>query len=259
MASVKFGVGLGGSLAVVTLNRPERSNAFTLGMLRELSDIVRGLNDSEKVRVVMVMGEGKAFCAGADLKEASEAGGLSTYLGKMAKSFHNVLEVLTQCPAVVLTVVDGPAAGGGFSLAMAGDVRWATPEAKFRVGYGRVGLTVDGGLSWRLPRLIGMAQAQRLLLEDPDIDADEAMALGLVQETMAATDLKSGVQGLVERISRQSRLAVRRNRQLLVDSGARTFAEALEAEAVMLKTSAAGKDGEEGIRAFLEKRPPAFR
>jgi 2-(1,2-epoxy-1,2-dihydrophenyl)acetyl-CoA isomerase len=256
--SIKLQVGMGGLVAKVTLNRPDRLNAFDREMLRELGDIVRGVGDSEKLRVLVITGEGKAFSAGGDLQAAKKSDSVSNYLGGLARSFHTVLEYLAQSPALVVTLVNGPAAGGGLSLALAGDVRLALPEAKFRAGYGRVGLTVDGGLSWRLPRIVGLPQAQRILFDDPEIDADEAQALGLVHHVVPASDVVKAIDERVERMKGQSRFAVQRNRQLLLESQGRSLSESYEVEATLIKTAAGTKDGAEGVAAFVEKRPPKF-
>lgn len=258
MSSIKLQVAQGGLVAKVTLHRPERYNAFDRGMLRELGDMVRGVAETSKLRVLVVTGEGKAFSTGADLGAAKASDSVSNYLGSLARAFHGVLEALQSSPALVVTLVNGPAAGGGFALAMAGDLRWAFPEAKFRLGYGRVGLTLDGGLSWRLPRLVGLAQAQQMVFEDPDLDADQAQAMGLVHRVMAPSEVTKAVEELVARAQVQSRSAILRNRQLLLDSGGRGLAQAFEAEAVLIKTSAGTQDGREGIGAFVEKRPPKF-
>jgi 2-(1,2-epoxy-1,2-dihydrophenyl)acetyl-CoA isomerase len=256
--AIKLQVAMGGQVAKVTLNRPDKLNAFDREMLRELGDIVRGVSESEKLRVVLIMGEGKGFCAGGDLEAAKASGETSNYLGKLATSFHNVLDTLASSPALVVTVVSGIAAGGGMALAMAGDLRVATPEAKFRLGYGRVGLTMDGGLSWRLPRIIGLTQAQRMVFTDPEIDADEAHALGLVHQVTPGSELPTAMQGLVDAVKKQSRGSILKHRQLLQDSQGRTLAQSYEAEAISLKASAGGNDGREGVAAFVEKRPPNF-
>jgi len=258
MSTIKIQVAMGGTLAKISLARPDKYNAFDRDMLRELSEIVRGVTDSAKCRVVVITGEGKGFCAGADLAAAKSSDSLSSYISETVKSFHYVLATLAESPAVVVTLVNGPAAGGGFSLALAGDIRWALPEAKFRAGYGRVGLPVDGGLSWRLPRLVGMAQAQRILFEDPDIDADEAQALGLVHHVIPQSELVKAFETLVEKTKLQSRSIFAKNRKLLLEGQSRTLAASYEAEALAMKIAAGLPDGREGIEAFVAKRPPKF-
>lgn len=258
MGSIKIQVAMGGMLAKISLGRPEKYNAFDRDMLRELAEIVRGVTDSAKCRVVVITGDGKGFCAGADLAAAKKSDSLSTYVGETVKSFHYVLSTLAESPAVVVTLVNGPAAGGGFSLALAGDLRWALPDAKFRAGYGRIGLPVDGGLSWRLPRIVGMAQAQRILFEDPDIDADEAQALGIVHQVIPQSELVKAFETLVEKTKLQSRAIFAKNRKLLLEGQARTLAASYEAEAMAIKIAAGTPDGREGIEAFVAKRPPKF-
>lgn len=258
MASVKLQVQMGGLLARLTLSRPERFNAFDRETLRELGDMARGIAESDTVRVVTITGEGKAFSAGADLRAAMLSDSVSNYLGSLVKGFHSVLETLAACPALVVTVMNGPAAGGGFSLAMAGDIRIGLPEAVMRCGYGRVGLTVDGGLSWRLPRLIGMTAAQWMLFEDPDLTAEQALQMGLLHKVVPAADLDKTVGELVERTKLQSRNAIFRNRQLVLESAGRTLAQTFEAEASTMKAAAGTQDGREGIQAFVQKRVPNF-
>ncbi len=146
----------------------------------------------------------------------------------------------------------------GVSLALAGDIRIGTPEAKFLVGYGRAGLSVDGGLSWRLPRIVGMAQAQRLIIEDPGIGAEEARAMGILHRVVPATDIPKAIEETAGRLKLQPRAVILRNRELLLGGQARTFAASLEAETILIKTSAGTEDGREGVRAVVEKRPPRF-
>jgi 2-(1,2-epoxy-1,2-dihydrophenyl)acetyl-CoA isomerase len=258
MSAIKLQVASGGTVAKITLSRPDKFNAFHREMMRELGDLIRGVGESEKVRVLVITGEGKAFCAGADLAAAKASDSLSNYLGSLAKGFHSVLETLLTCPAIVVTLINGPAVGGGLALALAGDLRWAYSEATFRLGYGRIGLTLDGGLSWRLPRLVGLSTAQSWVYEDTDYSADEAHALGLVHRILAPSEVVKAVETLVERAKLQSRASIWRNRQLLLEAGGRSLAQSFEAEALLLKTSAGTQDGHEGVAAFLEKRPPKF-
>jgi 2-(1,2-epoxy-1,2-dihydrophenyl)acetyl-CoA isomerase len=259
MGSIKVMVQMGGTVARVTLNRPDRGNAFDREMLREMGDVVRGVGDSEKVRLLVLEGAGGAFCSGADFQAA--VGGTdsaSNYLGALSKALHSVLGYLAACPAVVMTVVDGPAMGGGLGLALAGDLRVGTPGARFAVGYGRAGLSVDGGLSWRLPRLVGMAQAQRMLFEDPVVGAEEARAIGIIHRVVPATELPKMLEEVAQRVKLQARSVVARNRDLLLNNQVKTLQAALEAEMILLKTSSATEDGAEGVRAAAEKRPPKF-
>lgn len=258
MGAVKLMVQMGGQVARITLNRPEKQNAFDREMMREMGDLVRGVGDSEKIRILLVDAVGEAFCAGADFAAVVASDSLSNYMSALSKSFHSVIDYLASSPALVVTYVNGPATGGGFSLALAGDLRLASPAAKFRAGHGRNGLSMDGGLSWRLPRLAGLGQAQRLIFEDAEIEAEEARALGLVHRVVAPADLPKTLEDLISRLKPQSRSSIARSRELLLGSQARTLAQALEAETVVVKTSTGMSDGQEGLRAFAEKRPPKW-
>lgn len=260
MSAIKTQTEMDGRLLRVTMCRPERLNAFDYRTLRQLGDVLRGLSGKGKVRVLALTGEGTdAFCAGGDLHAAAASHSVSYFLGNLARAFHVVLASLGSCPALVVTLVNGVAAGGGFSLALAGDLRIGTPDAWFSAGYGRVGLTVDGGLSWRLPRIVGMAQAQRILYEDPEVTAEGAKELGLLHRVTPVEEVGKAIEEIVERVSLQSPGAIVRTRQLLLEGGARSLALTYEAEAMMMKTSAATKDGREGIQAFIEDRPPVFK
>lgn len=257
MGSLRIQAALERGLVRVTLDRPDKFNAFDTHLLRELGEAARSISES-KARLVVIDGEGKAFSAGGDLAAAAASGNMSGYLGTLARQFHAVLEAIASIDAVILTYANGPAVGGGFALALAGDLRYASPDAKFRLGYGRAGLTVDGGISWRLPRVVGLAQAQRLAIEDPDVAADEALALGLVHDVFPQADLAKKCESILENLRRQGRMAVARNRNLLHAGASRTLQEALDAEAETMRLSAGTADGMEGIKAFVEKRPPKF-
>ncbi|MBI2898603.1 MAG: enoyl-CoA hydratase/isomerase family protein [Planctomycetes bacterium] len=244
-------------LARITLSRPDRLNAFDGPMLRELGRAVRQAAEA-RARLVVLDGAGGAFSAGGDLAATVGSGSISGHLGALARQFHAVLQSLADLDAVVMTVVGGAAVGGGFSLALAGDLRYATPDARFRLGYARAGLTVDGGISWKLPRLVGLAQAQRIFIEDPDIGAEEARALGLVHDIVAPADVPRRCEKTLENLRQQGRGAVARNRKLLLAGAAAAWSDALDAEAESMRRSAGTADGMEGIRAFVEKRPPKF-
>jgi len=169
-----------------------------------------------------------------------------------------VLLDLERLPSVVATYVNGVAAGGGVALAIAGDVRWASPEARFRLGWGRVGLSFDGGISWRLSRLVGLAHAQRLVFEDPDVDAAEAVRLGIVHRVVGAEGVEGALGELLGRLALQAPGAVARNKALFYRGLEGSFRSALGREERAMLVRAASAEGREGVRAFCEGRPPGF-
>ena len=251
MSAIRVTDMLGGKLVRIALSRPDRLNAMDLPMLRECEQAIRDA-EVRRPRAIVIDGEGKAFSAGGDLTLDPEA------LGALASQFHVCVGLLAASPAAVVTLVRGAAAGGGFALAIAGDLRIGTPEARFRIGYGRVGLSVDGGISWRLPRLVGLAQAERLLLEDPDVDAAEAVRLGLLHRVIEPRQVAQTMEDLVKRLELQARGSVARNKSLLASSLEGTLAEALVREQKAMAEGAGSADGREGMAAFREKRGAKF-
>lgn len=251
MPSVRLSEHFDGRLFRVTLSRPERLNAFDLGMIDELEQAL-GVAEVRRPRAIAIDSEGKAFSAGGDLSIGPEA------LPMLASRFHDCIAILAASPAAVVTIVRGVAAGGGFALAIAGDLRIGTPEARFRIAYGRAGLSVDGGISWRLPRLVGLADTQRLMFEDPDVDAQEAVRLGLLHRVVEPGGVDAALEAVVKRLELQARGSIARDKALLARSLEGTLQAALEDEQRRMAEGASSADGREGITAFREKRPPRF-
>lgn len=257
MSSIRSSAEGAGKPARLVLCRPERLNEFTLEGVEEALWALAELQAASP-RMVVVTGEGRSFCAGGDLRWAAGTPDAAETLGRLAGRFHEFLKRIQGFPAPVLTLVNGVAAGGGYALALAGDLRWGTEEARFRLGYGRAGLSVDGGLSWRLPRIVGLAQAQRILFEDHEVRADEALRIGLLHRVVAPSAVERELAELLERLSSQGREATLRSRSLLAGSLAGTLGEAMEREERSMAERAASAEGREGLAAFVEKRPPRF-
>jgi 2-(1,2-epoxy-1,2-dihydrophenyl)acetyl-CoA isomerase len=244
---------LDGRLARVAFERKERLNAFDISLMRELEEGLReALKERPAPRAITIETGGPPFSAGGDLSCGAES------LAALATQFHVVMELIEDAPMPVVTVVEGIAAGGGFALAIAGDCRIGTTLSRFRIGYGRAGLSVDGGISWRLPRLVGLAQAQRLLYEDPDIGPEEALKLGLLHQVVDTWDVQKALRMFVERLELQSPLSVARNKRLLRAGLDGPLADALRREQAGIAEGAAGADGREGIAAFIGKRKPEW-
>jgi 2-(1,2-epoxy-1,2-dihydrophenyl)acetyl-CoA isomerase len=251
MPAIRLADESGGRRVRITLARPERLNAFDFAMLRELEQALLDAA-ARRPRAIVIDGEGKAFSAGGDLSIGADA------LPDLARQFHVCLRLIHAAPAPVVTLVGGVAAGGGFSLAAAGDMRLGTTQARFRIAYGRAGLSIDGGLSWRLPRLVGLAQAQRLLVEDPDLDAEEACRLGLLHRVVDPAAADAALDELTGQLELQARGSLARDKALLARALESTIEEALAREERAIAESASSPDGREGIAAFREKRPPKF-
>lgn len=242
-----------GPVGRIRLNRPDRYNAFTVDMLVRLAECLERFGRDEGIRVVLLEAEGKAFCAGADLTAVAE---MPTALGRVVQEYHRSLRAIARMPKPVVVAVNGVAAGGGFSLAIAADYRLASDRATFTLGYMKAGLPLDGGSSRRLRRLAGTAETERLVYTNPTLSAEEARRLGLVHEVVAAGALASeALNRAVELASGPTRAYAAIKELLLMDAG---FDETLDAEAERMIRCAATRDAREGIGAFVEKRPPQF-
>lgn len=247
-------------IVCVTLNRPDRFNAMTDTMFVELERLAWALDTDSGVRVVILTGAGKAFCAGYDLADADELPGLGA-LGMLDKQERAARALLAvhRLRVPVIAAVNGPAAGGGLALALAADIRLAGPAATFNAAFVRIGLSAgDLGTSWLLTRLIGPARAAEICFTGRMVDAPEAAEIGLVNAV--AEDVVGGAVALADDIAGRSPGAVRLSKRALqanLEIG--SYAAALELEnrgqALLTRT----RDMAEALKAFRQKRTPVFR
>jgi enoyl-CoA hydratase/carnithine racemase len=244
----------------LTLDRPQRLNALSVQMVGELADYFEGLRASTEQRVVVMRGAGRAFCAGLDIKEARIDELRDPLEGLVfQRRFSGVVLAMRRCPQPVVALVHGSASGGGFSLAMAADVRIAAASARFNAAFIRVGFSgADMGSSYFLPRLVGLSNASELLMTGRFVDAARALRIGIVSEVVSEEGLEAAGQALVDDMLATSPLGLRVTKEALnanVDSPLEA-AIALEDRHQML--CALGDDVAEGLAAFLEKRAPRF-
>jgi enoyl-CoA hydratase/carnithine racemase len=185
-----------GAVDWVTLNRPERLNALDETLTRALGDYFEGLRDDDRCRVVVLRGAGRGFCAGADLASDLTRSVLDDGIGtamRVQRALRNVMLAMRRCPQPIVSLLHGAAVGGGFVLALASDIRLATPEVRMNAAFIKIGLGgCDVGVSYLLPRLIGASAAYELLLTGRDLGADRALRLGLISEIVARDDLEAG-------------------------------------------------------------------
>src|SRR6201747_2209929 len=177
-----------GEIGTLTLDRPDAFNAMSPEMIGEMTVAFAWLADRAPLRALIETGAGKAFCAGGDVtwfrKGVEEEGvDLPSEVRRGAEALHAAIVDLRRIPYPVIAAVNGPAAGAGFSLALACDIRIASESAFFAPAYGRIGASPDGGMTYFLPRVLGPARAIEMLLEDPNLTAEQALAMGLVTET----------------------------------------------------------------------------
>ncbi|MBO0855361.1 MAG: enoyl-CoA hydratase/isomerase family protein [Nocardia sp.] len=248
-----------GVTARITLNRPEAANGIDDILGRELAAVAARVADDPELKVVVLTGAGRFFCAGGDLKgmSGSEAGA-GTYVKGLADDLHEALSCFARMDALLLVAVNGTAAGAGFSLAMAGDLVIASDAAAFTMAYTKAGLSPDGGASYYLPRLIGLRRTQDLMFTNRTLSAAEALDWNLVHRVAPAADFAAAVDELAAEFAagpRQSNASVKK---LLLVSSSHSLEEQTAREAAFISACADSPDGAEGIAAFLGKRAPEF-
>jgi len=249
-------------IATLTLNRPERLNALGDSLRDDLHDaIVRSSVDPD-VRVIVVTGAGKGFCAGGDVKamnENREAGRERPVLEKVAPSRDRTLLAMQDAPQPIIAAVNGAAAGAGMNLALACDIRIASTAARFAQAFVRRGLHPDWGGTYFLPRIVGMAKAAEMIFTGDLIDADEALRLGIVSRVVPPEELMPAVHELARKIATGPPVAIRLARRALYHNAECDLRQALEFETFAQNVCQDTEDAREGIRAFVEKRAPVFR
>lgn len=248
-------------LATVTLNRPDRLNAIDGALATEFLDAVGVCAEDATIRALIVTGAGRGFCSGGDQKRerspannAHNAAAASTLVDLV----HRLILALRNLPKPVIAAINGPAAGAGFNLALACDFRVAAETARFNEAFVKVGISPDSGGSYWLPRLVGLAKATELIFTGDMIDAREAERLGLVNKVVPGDQLEAAARELALRLANGPTLALGRAKVLLGKSQQNDLAAQLDLEREMLRLSYQTEDYREGVKAFVEKRAPAF-
>ncbi|MEW6297334.1 MAG: enoyl-CoA hydratase-related protein [Thermodesulfobacteriota bacterium] len=251
-----------GGLLWVVLNRPHVLNALSRQLVHELHDLLDTVHADHHIRVVILRGAGRAFCAGLDLRE-TEAGGAQVSVAQALRDQRRIAELaikIHRAPQPFIAAVRGPAAGGGFALALASDIRIAGESARMNAAFIRIGLSAcDVGVSYFLPRIVGSSVASELLLTGEFIDAPRALATGLVSRVVPDAQLDHAAEEMARKILRNSPLGVRLTKECLrysVDAPSLEAAVAMEDRNQILTTRT--NDVREGIAAFLEKREPRY-
>jgi 2-(1,2-epoxy-1,2-dihydrophenyl)acetyl-CoA isomerase len=259
VAATQFDVSDG--IAVITLDRPERLNAIGDTMLPELHEHLRTVIDDGSIRALVLTGAGRGFCAGGDLADVSQAGGAGRELARDVEMREHlrITERLHGMPKVTIAAVNGAAAGAGMAWACACDIRVAATDAFFVTAFLRVGQTGDYGLSWTLPRLVGVGRARELFLLGRRVSADEALRIGLVSEVVPRGELRERALTIGAAIVTAPPLTVAAMKANLQDAERLPLGELLDAETERFGANLATEDAREAARAFVEKRAPAFR
>jgi 2-(1,2-epoxy-1,2-dihydrophenyl)acetyl-CoA isomerase len=247
-------------VAELRLNRPAAGNTINLPLAQAMLQAAIRCDQDEAIRCVVITGEGKLFCGGGDVAAMSAAGdGVPGFLSELAGTFHMAVTRLMRMPKPLVTLVNGPAAGAGFSLAIAGDIVLAARSAHFTAAYGLVGLSPDGGMSWMLPRLVGLRKAQEIVLRNPRIRADEAEVMGMITRAVNDGELKAEGRKVAAELASGPTSALGRARVLMLESFASGLEAQLEREVRSLAASGGTAECREGVAAFLARRKPDFR
>ncbi len=248
-------VGQTGAVAVVTLNEPATRNALTPSLRDALMEALTGLTASPACRAIVLTGTGSGFCAGGDLNSLPDHDPMAIRR-RLARS-HDLLRLIVAGPKPVIAAVNGHAYGAGLSLAAACDVVLAAPAARFGAVFGKVGLMGDMGLLWSLPQRIGVAQTRRLLFTSATLDAEAALAMGLVDRCVAAGTLLDEACALARDMAEAPPLAVAATKAVLARGPAaldQILGSELDQQTLLFST----EDFVEGRRAFIERRPAVF-
>jgi 2-(1,2-epoxy-1,2-dihydrophenyl)acetyl-CoA isomerase len=249
-------------VATLTLNRPERLNALGDTLRDDLHDAMLRASGDGDVRVIVITGAGKGFCSGGDVKamnEAKENRSERPMLDRIAPLRDRVLLAMRDAPQPIIAAVNGAAAGAGMNIALGCDIRLASTAARFGETFVKRGLHVDWGGTYFLPRLVGMAKACELIFTGEMIDAAEALRLGLVSAVYPPEALMPAVHELARKIASGPPIAIRLAKRALYHGEGADLRSALEFETFAQNVCSETEDAKEGIRAFVEKRAPAFR
>ena len=249
------------AVAVVTLNRPQRLNAAPPPMFDEIGAALR-LLPGLGARALVITGEGRAFCSGADLQNRSSDAGVSRGTQahrSLTQHYAPTMLALAHVPVPVITAVNGVAAGIGCSLALAGDFTLAARSAYFLQAFVNIGLVPDGGASWMLARLVGKARATQMMLLGERIPAEQAQDWGLIYKAVDDATLMADAMALATRLAQGPTLALGLMRQGLARALEQSYEQALATEAAHQHLAGDSADAAEGGKAFLERRKPVFQ
>lgn len=244
-----------GGVARITLNRPAGGNTIDLSMAQALLQAALRCDHDDAIRVVVLTGNGRLFCAGGDVGSFAAAGEeVPAFLSELAGVLHMAVARLMRMDKPLLTLVNGAAAGAGMSLALAGDIVIAGKSASFTTAYGSIGLSPDGGMSWLLPRLVGMRRAQEMIIAGRRANAEEAESWGLVTRTVDDAELAAEGERQIAALLKASTPAVGAARALLLQSFDGPFDAQLERETRSIARMGGTRECRDAVAGFLAKR-----
>ena len=249
-------------IATLTLNRPERLNALGDTLREDFYDAITKAADDPDVGVMVVTGAGRGFCSGGDVKSMNErvqTGATAPVMEKFAPIRDRAILAMRDCPKPIIAAINGPAAGAGFNLALACDMRIASTAARFSQAFVKRGIGPDWGGSWFLPRIVGTAKANELILTGDTIDAAEALRLGIVNSVVAPEELMPAAYKLAGKIAAGPPVAIALSKRAIYHNLEVDLRAGLEFETFAQNLCRETEDSKEGARAFVEKRAPVVR
>jgi enoyl-CoA hydratase/carnithine racemase len=249
-------------VATIALDRPDRLNALTFEVYRELEALFRAIGDEPAVRAIVLTGHGRGFCSGGDVEQiiGELIGGDYQQLLRFTRLTGALVLAIRRCPRPVIAALNGTVAGAGAVIACACDLRIAAPTARIAFLFTRVGLSgADMGASWLLPRIVGLGHASALLLGGEFISAEEAWRIGLYNQIVAAEQLSMAANELAKRMARGPRFALEISKDALEREAAMDLSSAIEHEAQIQAVCMQHPDFREAYEAFRDKRAPRFR
>ena len=243
-------------VALVTLNRPDKLNAFNADLRRDLADAVRRISSDDAILAAVITGAGRAFCAGADVSAMSDAYNVEDVLNTEYGAFLSTIQTM---PKPVIAAVNGPAAGIGMTMALTCDLRVMGAEAYLMSAFANIGLVPDGGLSWLLTQEIGYARAYQLAIEAEKIDAARALDWGLVNRVVETGDVLANALEWAQSLTERAPIAMGLTKRAFRAASQEGLRNAMAYEAMLQRTAIKTEDCIEGVKALFEKRKPEFR
>jgi 2-(1,2-epoxy-1,2-dihydrophenyl)acetyl-CoA isomerase len=247
-----------GAVATVTLNRPEARNALDIVMRRELVAVLDEVEADAEARVLILTGAGGHFCSGGDVKTMREKRYTAAEGRARVELLNTMVRRLVDFPRPTIAMVDGYAVGAGSNLALCCDLIVASERAKFGELFWKIGLVPDGGGTWLLPRVVGLARAKELIFTADVIDAAEAARIGLVNRVVSVEALEATTRALAEKIAAGPPAVLKMAKHMVNRAATSDLAAALDLEAFSQGLAIASEDHQEGLKAFFDKRTPRF-
>ncbi|MBL4740651.1 MAG: enoyl-CoA hydratase/isomerase family protein [Sneathiella sp.] len=244
------------NVATLTLNKPETLNALTIDMMYEVQDALAFIENDKNVRALVFTGAGRGFCSGQDLRSRIASG--ANFVEELMDCYFRAFNGIRTCRVPVVTAINGVAAGGGFSLALMGDILIAARSAKFIQVFSRIGLVPDLGSTYLLPKAIGRANALKLMMSNEPLSAEEAVEMRLISESVDDADLQSKAQEIAKKLSVGPTHALMMTRSLVDEVDDKAFEKQFRRELETQSQMRDKPDGIEGVAAFVEKRATQF-